>query len=454
MRLIVVVAVVSALSTASLPAQPATALATAREVERIATTRSFWPGFDPLAIPLAIYDGKSTWLFRHPSPPSDFQPSSISSIRSDVRDGRHPAVTANSSADIGGVPTATLLVGGARSPDSASTLAATAIHEAFHVFQRKHHPRWQANEGDLFVYPVDDANLLALRRLESEALREALATASPSRAACLGRLTIDYRTKRFAAMDSAFSTYERATELNEGLATYVEHLALGRTTVDVPAEEFAAVDVRPRGYTIGAGIAFLLDGIRPQWQHSLEAHDQQWLDEILAGALVGAAESPPEGCALPSGRVAQIIDVARRDAGAVATSRAGRRKAFDSARGWRVTVIAFGGQPLRARGFDPLNIERVNGGLLHTRFLNLENNRCRITAIDEGSVDMVALTEGLGNHPLFNGVRRVIIAGPVSPVVSTDQDRVSIDTNGLQLECSGARVDVRPGEVVITLIRP
>jgi len=152
--------------------------------------------------------------------------------------------------------------------------------------------------------------------------------------------------------------------------------------------------------------------------------------------------------------VGQIIEVARRDAAAVATSRAGRRKAFDSARGWRVTVIAFGGQPLRARGFDPLNIERVNGGLLHTRFLSLENNRCRMTAIDEGSVDMVALTEGLGDHPLFNGVRRVIIAGPVSPVVSNDGDRVSIDTNGLQLECSGARVDVRPGEVVITLMSP
>jgi len=453
-RLFSVVAVVSGLSTASLPAQPATALATAREVERIAATRSFWPRFDPLAIPLAIYDGKSTWLFRHPNPPSDFEPSTISSIRSHVRDGRHPAVTANSSADIGGVPTATLLVDGARSADSASELAATAIHESFHVFQRKHHPHWQANEGDLFVYPVDDANLLALRRLESEALREALATAIPSRAACLGRLTIDYRTKRFAAMDSVFSAYERGTELNEGLATYVELRALGRTTVDIPVAEFTAVEVRLRSYTIGAGIAFLLDGIRPQWQHALEAQDRPWLDEVLAGALVGAAESPPEGCALPEVQVAQIIEVARRDAAAVATSRAGRRKAFDSARGWRVTVIAFGGQPLRARGFDPLNIERVNGGLLHTRFLSLENNRCRMTAIDEGAVDMVALTEGLGPHPLFNGVRRVIIAGPASPVVSNDGDRVSIDTNGLQLECTGARVDVRPGEVVITLMRP
>jgi hypothetical protein len=77
-----------------------------------------------------------------------------------------------------------------------------------------------------------------------------------------------------------------------------------------------------------------------------------------------------------------------------------------------------------------------------------------MTAIDEGAVDIVALTEGLGNHPLFNGVRRVVVVGPKSPVVMTDGDRVGIDTNGLQLECTGAKADVRPGEVVITLMRP
>lgn len=72
----------------------------------------------------------------------------------------------------------------------------------------------------------------------------------------------------------------------------------------------------------------------------------------------------------------------------------------------------------------------------------------------QGAVDRAALTEGLGPHPLFDGVRRVIIAGPVSPVVSNDGDRVSIDANGLQLECTGARVQVRPGDVVITLMSP
>ncbi|HZO20005.1 MAG TPA: hypothetical protein VFB46_13525, partial [Gemmatimonadaceae bacterium] len=52
-------ALLSLLLAAPLTAQEH-ALAIARDVERLAASRSFWPGFEPLAIPLAIYDGKRT----------------------------------------------------------------------------------------------------------------------------------------------------------------------------------------------------------------------------------------------------------------------------------------------------------------------------------------------------------------------------------------------------------
>ena len=427
-----------------LPAQPGSALGAARLYERLAASRTFWPGFDPLAIPLAIYDGKNTWLFRHPSRPPDFEGSPISSIRSDIREGRHPAVTANSSAEIGGVITATLLVDGQRGRVTSAELAAIALHEAFHVFQRKHHPTWQANEGDLLLYPVEDAKLLALRRLETEALRRALATTNKARAACLGRLTVDYRTQRFAAMDSASVAYERGTELNEGLASYIQLLALGRTTVDIPRNGFAARDVRLRSYTIGPAIAFLLDRIRPRWQYSLEAHDRQKLDEVLAGALVGAVDSPNGGCAIPAAEVAAITRQAHRDAADVVTGRVARRKAFDTRTGSRVIIAAAEGKPLWPQGFDPLNIERVSDGLLHTRFLSLGNDECKATAIDEDGVDMEVLTESVGPHPLFNGVKRAVIAGLLNPVVTSNGDRVTIVTSGLQLHCPRGQITVTP----------
>jgi hypothetical protein len=453
-RRLLTLALLSVVLAAPLAAQSARALATARAVERIAGNRTFWPGFDPLAIPLAIYDGTRTWLFRHPAPPPDFAPSSISSIRSDVREGRHPAVTSNTSAEIGGTMTATLLADGSRSKTPPEELAAVAIHEAFHVFQRQHHPTWQANEGDLLLYPIEDANVLGLRRLESEALRRALATTAAPRRGCLTRLALDYRGQRFAAMDSAFAAYERGTELNEGLATYVQLLALGRRTVAIPRREFAAGDVRLRSYTIGPAIAFLLDRIRPGWPASLEAHDRQRLDEVLAGALVSAAESPNGGCALVAADVVTIKRAARRDAAAVVTGRLERRRAFDARKGWRVIMIAAEGQPLWPQGFDPLNIERVNGGLLHTRFLSLGNDGCKSTAIDEDGVDVEALTEGFGPHPLFNGVRRAVIARLAKPVVTVDGARVTVTTSGLQLDCARATVREKGTEVVVTIAPP
>lgn len=37
--------------------------------------RELWPDFDPGSVPLALFDGDITWLFRHPSPPEGFRPS-------------------------------------------------------------------------------------------------------------------------------------------------------------------------------------------------------------------------------------------------------------------------------------------------------------------------------------------------------------------------------------------
>jgi len=149
------------------------ALSVEREVERLAGQRMLWPGFDPLTIPLAVYTGERTYLFRHPSPPEGF--SAVAGTQPGIFacQGRHPAVTANSSAEIGGTVTATLLADGPRANRSPGDLAATAIHEAFHVYQRRRHPGWSGNEGDVFLYPTDDARLLGLRRLESAAWRRA-----------------------------------------------------------------------------------------------------------------------------------------------------------------------------------------------------------------------------------------------------------------------------------------
>ncbi len=84
------------------------ALLLEKEVERLTGLCSLWPRFEPMAIPLAIYDGELTYLFRHPTPPEGFVAVGQANPSVFAWKGRHPAVTANASADIGETTTASL----------------------------------------------------------------------------------------------------------------------------------------------------------------------------------------------------------------------------------------------------------------------------------------------------------------------------------------------------------
>ncbi len=427
------------------------ALSVAREVERLSGERALWPGFDPIAIPLAIYAGDQTFLFRHPAPPEGFSPVARSEPAMFIYEGRHPAVTANSSAEIGDTMTATLLLGNVPEDRSSTDLAAVALHEAFHVYQREHHPGWQANEGDLFLYPTDEARILARRRLETAALQRALAVSDRSRVACWAWQALAFRGERFAGMDPAFAAYERGTELNEGLAAYVQLRATGRMNVEIPIDGFAATEVRRRAYAIGPAIALLLDRFAPGWKDSLEADDQRNLDDLLEAALNKRHPDRTAGCAFTASEIAGTERIARQDAATVVVERGERRKAFDARKGWRVVIQAAAGQPLWPQGFDPLNVERVEGGLLHTRFLRAGNDSGQIEAMDGDDADLEALTEGIGPHPLFNGMDRVVIAGLAKPEIETAGGQVVIRGAGLTATFEKAVVSESDTELLVQL---
>ncbi len=428
------------------------ALAVEREVQRLGTARVLWPGFDPTMVPLAIFTGEQTFLFRHPSPPEGFTPGGGIPAGVHVFAGRHPAVTANTSADIGGSSTATLLADRSRGSRSPTALAATAIHEAFHVFQRAHHPGWAANEGALFLYPAEDARLLALRRLETSALRRAVAGESGG-AACWARWALEIRRQRFSSMDTAYSSYERLNELNEGLATYVQLLAAGETTVDIPIAGFPATEVRARTYTIGPALAFLLDRFNPGWKAALTTDDGQYLDAMLASAVAEESDGGAT-CAFTAAERTSVEQTAQRDAGAVLERRVELLRAFEARPGWRLVVQTAHGTPLLLQGFDPLNVERVEGGLLHTRLLQLGNDGGEIRVVDEAGADMESLTWGLGPHPLFNGVVRVVVAGVAQPQIESDGSWVRIRASGLEARFDNASVTVNGTEVIVHLERP
>jgi hypothetical protein len=372
--------------------------------------RDLWPGFDPRTIPVAIYDGTNTHFYRHPTAPA-------------VVRGRHAAITANSSAKILGVETATVA-----NRDAAMPLVA---HEMFHVYQRTHHPQWTANEADLFLYPVTDVAVAQSLRLEEAALRRAL---NERDGRCWASAAMAFRAQRFARSDPA---YERGTELNEGLATYVEYRAERRPDAKIwPDTPFAPDKVRDRAYKSGATIGHLLDRYSPQWRAQLERETTP-LDELLRNAV---ASTPP--CTLEN------RDAIERDAAAavaaIAGQRASHRNELLTKQGFRIVIIS-DASPLLPTGFDPLNVELVTPTeILHRRFVKLGNDNTSIEILGHAS-----LTTAAGKHPLFNGVRRVEITGfATEPQVRED----GFDIDGAKATYKNATI-AREGESIIVTLR-
>ncbi len=397
--------------------------------DRIARA-DLWPGFRPDTIPLAIFDGTRTWLAHHPSPPAEFASIPIAPGIL-VMEGRHPAVTANSTATIGGRTVATLIP--KQTERNAAGWASVAAHEAFHAFQRIRHPSWQANEATLFTYPWEQVDALAARRLEFEALRRALAAPDEATAACWASVAMGTRNARFAAIGADAAAYERRSELNEGTAQYVQLRAAGTDALSaMPTTEFAPSGVRDRVYAAGAAMGQLLDRLHPSWRQELELADSAAsVDDALRKAAVGRAAVPR--CDFASLEREQARATAVRDIEKLRRTLATMGKDYLTRPGWSVVIDA--GRSLDVSGFDPLNVARLSAtAVLHMRYIKLQND----AGVFE-SIGHAVLTEAAGNHPLFSGVRRVVMTGlQQAPVVEETGDALKLKIGEAMLSFRGA----------------
>jgi hypothetical protein len=441
MRAMLAVFVLAAVSLSGCADGGLSATAVESAVREAASEGEVWPGYDPLAVPLAVFDGTETHLFRHPAPPDEF----VERDGAHVFAGRHPAVVANSSAWIGEVATATVWLETLPAGSTARDCAALVFHEGFHVFQRTTGRTWGADESQLFLYPVDDDTLLALRRLETDALRRAFETDGDDAATGWARVALDLRRERFDRTGAPFVAYERGIETLEGTAAYVEHRVAGRAAPGFPAEGFGAEDVRSRAYVTGAAWALLLDRFAPGWQDDFGSDDGILLDTSLAAALAPTASSL--ACAISPSERDAALEVAREDVRDVVRGRTERRAAFESSPGWTLVVEAGTSSPLWPQGFDPLNLTRVDGGVLHTRFLKLGN--------ESGALEVmgaIVLTEEVGPHPILNGILRATLAGlPDEPTVETDGGLVTVRTSTFNAQFEGASVERTDARIVIRL---
>src|SRR3954466_8005293 len=148
------------------PSASAHAVEDFREFDRIGA-QPLWPGFEPTRTAVEVFDGTNTYLYHHPKPPQGFtRLSNAPGVF--VFPGQHDSVRANTGTELNGVPTATADI--SKSKSSTREQAALLIHETFHVYEKKAHPKWAANEGELFTYPFENVEVLESRRYETLAL--------------------------------------------------------------------------------------------------------------------------------------------------------------------------------------------------------------------------------------------------------------------------------------------
>jgi hypothetical protein len=327
-------------------------------------------------------------------------------------------------------------------------MASVTVHEAFHVYQNREHPGWTADEGALMSYPTGDPLLLMMRRCESEALRRALSTGSGTEAMGWIAEAMSWRAKRFDRLGEAERAVERGLEVREGLAQYVERKSLGRLNdTSLPQDEFPPESLRKRSYDVGAALAVLLDRTQPGWQEGFNAAPSPVLDLMLQEA---ASRSGTAARALPPEVVLDITRRAARDAAEHVTSLALKHDEFLARPGWTLRVLVDpGAEPLWPQAFDPMNLSVLGGGaLLHTRWLRLGNKSGSLEVLNRSAVTLPA-----GEHPLFNGVREVVISGlPEDPLIIDEKD-ASFDAEGISLRFDRTMIE-RDGTWLTVHLRP
>lgn len=407
-----------------------------------AGARHVWPGFDPSAWPIALFDGQQTILLRHPSPPPEFAPMP-GRPGVFVMNGRHPAVVWNSTKDIGGVRTATVIA----TPDQEveSTMLA-CIEEVFHVFWLGRHTNFRPNEMARYAYPVKD--ILNLQRIlaEDEALPRALEAEDLREAAGWAGAAIRIRNERLPQLSDDDRAFETGLEMMEGTANYVARVAVGQKGEATAARlrtERQPDQIRWRFYDTGAAMCFLLDRFQPDWKALIDRE----LERTTAGLLETAVARMDVRPAVFFATEAASFET-RAASGIAALSerqRAAREDLLGRA-GTRIVIEVAGEvEPLHVARFDPINLFVLDGGeVIHPNYITFTNPSGTIELANPGFArgsfaGTVALTRAAGRHPVADGVRALTIVGVRGvPQVDRSDGRLTVEAEGVRIALQGA----------------
>ena len=289
-----------------------------------------------------------------------------------VAKGRHPAVTGNSTREIGGVRTATVIATPAE-PVERTMLA--VVEEVFHVFWLARHTSFRPDEMARYAYPLDDAeNLRALARRRRGAGARALESRSTTRPRWAAA-ALAVRRARVPAAAADVRAWETSLEMMEGSANYAARVAVGepvQKTADRLRAPRPAEGIRWRFYDTGAALCFVLDRLSPGWKERGERTPALTTVEQLDESLRASGAEP---AALDSAVSARILARVSVDIADLGRRREEVRTSLLSRPGGRIVIeVEDGAEPLRIRRFDPINLMVLAGGeVAHPNYLTLES---------------------------------------------------------------------------------
>jgi hypothetical protein len=258
-------------------------------------------------------------------------------------------------------------------------LAGTAVHEAFHVFQRANarpDRRFGRGENSALVsrYPVFDARDEAAFALEARLLSEALRATRRTDRVRLAQEFVAAREARHRRLPEEIAQFDRMAELNEGLAEYAllrtsELLArrdggrVSRRTLTL-ADSLRTItgdvsrSVRLRFYSTGPAMAVLLDRmVGPSWKRRLVEDDLTLQEAVAEAAGLRERERSLIADATRRHPAPDLLAEAERN---IAALRARRRAQMDSVLAAPGVLLVVDASRMAQRdhgncGFDPQN---------------------------------------------------------------------------------------------------
>lgn len=399
-----------------------------------------WPGFRPAEMPLVLYDGQGTWLFRFPDVPEGYR-ALTGRDAVHYREGRHAALLEGIVREEG--VAGTLTVDTTRG--TPARWAVEAFGEVFRAHIASEHPGWQPDPSDALRWPVLDTRVLTASRREEMALKRAL-NASADSARGWATRALSARLSRDGLLAPDLAEYAWQMELVQGTGRHLRGQVAGEpgsaplTRVPVPAEAFAQ-----RSAEVGQAWCLLLDRFSGGWKERLEEEGQP-LHALAAEALRGA---PGTAVALPDTLVRMMKRRAAEEVEGLRRVRSEKLERYTTLRGWRILVEAAPGEPLWPRSYDPDRILPAGEGkLLHFSGIILANDQGTVTVNDD-----TCLTLGDTGRPLLGGIHTLLLRGlTAEPVIRRTADSVYVDFASGRIALRNAHAGVESGGVNVVLL--